>query len=65
MVIFRNKVDIFLTANASVKPKDQQRLNKNKKNNALQFNPQHQMAIRGYQERMWAFSRGDLFGKKN
>ena len=31
MVIFRNKVDIFLTANASVKPKDQQGLKKRKK----------------------------------
>ena len=31
VVIFRNKVDIFLTANASVKPKDQQGLNKRTK----------------------------------
>ena len=31
VVIFRNKVDIFLTANASVKPKDQQGLKKRKK----------------------------------
>ena len=48
MVIFRNKVDIFLTAYASVKPKDQQGLKKRKKNNALKFNPQLQMAIRGH-----------------
>lgn len=31
MVIFGNEVDIFLTANASMKPKDQQRLKKTKK----------------------------------
>ena len=48
MVIFRNKVDIFLTANASVKPKDQQGLKKRKKNNVLQFNPQLQIATRGH-----------------
>lgn len=49
VVIFRNKVDIFLTANASVKPKDQQGLKKRKKkHNVLQFNPQLQIAIRGH-----------------